>query len=553
MPTASEIVDNRAIVARIHRRRHSSGISQFDDGDDSDNPLVPDEDDHQNSTSYNYLMPFHPGQETRGNDDSVDNQVVTIEDRDHTTYENIPRERRSGGGKWPKQKYMFNSSSLIKSGYRKRNCSAENCVHQYGGSCADILLQPHLYPHICKNKGLTTSSNPLLEYCLDGAGQVKNSEDTLENREEQLPPLLALCSNFSSSTFLMPNITCFTTNNTAKENEQYKGRTSIDNSLSSPLTPVDDELALATNQINPINTCEDQSNTQVYNYLEGQLLCQAESGCDINVQNSSGFTALHFLINGCSKENFPFVLRAVSLLIHQSEINVSLEDILGNTPFNAIFSLLNRGLYRQSFLIAKCLLQNSNCDVNHVNLEGRSLLSHSVCHGDKSIDLSRLLLNNGAKIFPTKCNDSQGKHQCVPVSMETERNQSAFTWFLQSVMETYSLHNTEETVRLICQGMSEEEETTGKLKNHVLSTMVHVGKYGNRNCVAPIFVELKKQMSIYWSLPQPLTYHCLKAIRKSLLRPKNDLLSHESISSSEATSSYQLNLPSRIMSYLQLN
>ena len=122
----------------------------------------------------------------------------------------------------------------------------------------------------------------------------------------------------------------------------------------------------------------------------------------------------HF-ITGCSKENFPFVLRAVSRLIHQSEINVSLEDIQGNTPFNAIYSLLSRGLYRQSFLIAKCLLQNSNCDVNHVNLEGRSLLSHSVCHGDKSIDLSRLLLNNGAKIFPTRCNDSQTKHQSVPV------------------------------------------------------------------------------------------------------------------------------------------
>ena len=146
-------------------------------------------------------------------------------------------------------------------------------------------------------------------------------------------------------------------------------------------------------------------------------------------------------------------------------------------------------------------------------------------------------------------------------SLEIERHQSAFTWFLHSVMETYSLQNTEETVRLICQGMSEEVGgSSGNLKNHVLSTMVHVGKYGNRNCVAPIFVELKKQMSVYWSLPQPLTYHCLKAIRKSLsLRPKNDLLSQESIStnssSTEASSlsSYQLNLPSRIMSYLQLN
>ena len=107
----------------------------------------------------------------------------------------------------------------------------------------------------------------------------------------------------------MPNITCLTTttsNNTAKENDQYKGRTRFNSNPSSPPSsclndPLDDELAntKATNKGDPINnTCEDQSNLQVFDYLEGQLLCQAESGCDINVQNSSGFTALHFLING---------------------------------------------------------------------------------------------------------------------------------------------------------------------------------------------------------------------------------------------------------------
>ena len=144
-------------------------------------------------------------------------------------------------------------------------------------------------------------------------------------------------------------------------------------------------------------------------------------------------------------------------------------------------------------------------------------------------------------------------------SLATERDQSAFTWFLQSIMESHSLQNTDETVRLVCQGMAEEEESPSALKEHVMSTMVHLGKYGNRTC-APLFVELKKKMSIYWRLPQPLTYHCLKTIRKSLsLRPKNDPLSQKSISttssSTEAStlSSYQLNLPSRIMSYLQLN
>ena len=158
--------------------------------------------------------------------------------------------------------------------------------------------------------GLVTSSNPLLEYCLGGAGQFKNLEQDCEN-EEILPPLLAICSSFSSASnsFLMPNTTCFktieTSNNTAKENELDNGRTRTleNNSPASYLNEpsVDEnELAtnVATNNQEQINTCENQSNTQVYTYLEGQLICQAESGCDINVQNSSGFTALHFLING---------------------------------------------------------------------------------------------------------------------------------------------------------------------------------------------------------------------------------------------------------------
>ena len=172
------------------------------------------------------------------------------------------------------------------------------------------MNDPLIISYIIYLLGLAASSNPLLEFCLDGAGHFKNFEDDSENTE-QISPLLAICSNFSSSnSSLMPNTTCFnttkTTNNTAKENELDNGRTrTLDDLPASHLNnpSVDkDELAtnIATNnpRENPINTCEDQSNAQVFSYLEGQLICQAESGCDINVQNSSGFTALHFLING---------------------------------------------------------------------------------------------------------------------------------------------------------------------------------------------------------------------------------------------------------------
>ena len=192
------------------------------------------------------------------------------------------------------------------------------------------MNDPLIILYIIYLLGLAASSNPLLEFCLDGAGHFKNLEDDSENTE-QISPLLAICSNFSSSnSSLMPNTTCFnttkTTNNTAKENELDTGRTrTLDNLPASHLdnlSDIEDELAtnIATNkEENSINKCEDQSNAQVFSYLEGQLICQAESGCDINVQNSSGFTALHFLINGKQQT------RRTYHMIHCYKINVVLK------------------------------------------------------------------------------------------------------------------------------------------------------------------------------------------------------------------------------------
>ena len=150
MPTASELVDNRAIVARIHRRRHPSE-------DDSDSPLMPAE-EYQDVPSYGYFVPLPHEQQmeqTTDLNDDLHNLQNVVRATEHQTRarEAVGGRERRPGGKWPRQKYIFNSSSVLKPGYRKRYCEAENCVHQYGSSCVDILLQPHLYPHICKSKG----------------------------------------------------------------------------------------------------------------------------------------------------------------------------------------------------------------------------------------------------------------------------------------------------------------------------------------------------------------------------------------------------------------
>ena len=105
-----------------------------------------------------------------------------------------------------------------------------------------------------------SSSNPLLEFCLDG-GYLKDAEG--HNRED-LSSLLELCSDFSSS-FL--------------------------STWAYPKRSVRDEVASFEERL--------------------EHICQ--TGCDINVQSSQGFTALHFLING--KKNIILSKVVFNLLI----------------------------------------------------------------------------------------------------------------------------------------------------------------------------------------------------------------------------------------------
>jgi hypothetical protein len=88
----------------------------------------------------------------------------------------------------------------------------------------------------------SNSSNPLLEYCLDG-GYLKDLDP--ENREI-LPPILELCSQLSGFE-----------------------------------PPTSDEDDLLTSES-----------------FEERLEHLCQSGCDINVRSAQGYTALHFLING---------------------------------------------------------------------------------------------------------------------------------------------------------------------------------------------------------------------------------------------------------------
>jgi hypothetical protein len=174
--------------------------------------------------------------------------------------------------------------------------------------------------------------------------------------------------------------------------------------------------------------------------------------------------------------------------------------------------------------------------VNAINSRDRSLLSYSVTHGDSSVAVTRLLLNCGAQVWPDV---AQSSHSNTIDVLAREKDLSAFTWFLKSLMrrEHVTLSDAEETLYLLCAVMGEQPS---KMRQHVHRTMMQLGK--SRSLNGPLFRRLHSVMIPYWARPHDLRYICLKSIRKSL-GPKR-------LSAGVATS--RLNLPRKLQHYVEL-
>lgn len=222
-------------------------------------------------------------------------------------------------------------------------------------------------------------------------------------------------------------------------------------------------------------------------------------------------------------------------------ISVDLADSQGNTALTSVRQLLDIQAYSEALHLTTILIQ-AGTNLNHVNHEDKTILSYSVTHGDASSDLTRLLLNHGAKVWPSfNLTDSSNskKQQCEIVEHLTkEREQSAFTWFLKNVMEKYSLANMDKTIFLLSSSMGEDP---ARMQNHIMRVMMHYG-HKSTKAFGPMFQEIKQRMSAFWTQPQPLRYLCLKQIRKSI-GPKN-------LSDDECMQT--LNVPNTMLQYLQL-
>ena len=100
-----------------------------------------------------------------------------------------------------------------------------------------------------------------------------------------------------------------------------------------------------------------------------------------------------------------------------------------------------------------------------VNLQGRSLLSLSVSYLDESIELTRVLINHGARVWP----DPRLSRPTTVEEVTRDNEGSSFTWFLRAVISQRDLANTERTLECLCHVMGRDPE---RMKSHVTRVML---------------------------------------------------------------------------------
>jgi hypothetical protein len=291
-----------------------------------------------------------------------------------------------------------------------------------------------------------------------------------------------------------------------------------------------------------------------------------ENGCDdINRTDEEGKTILQYLLEG-EEEGENFVRPNVSLslkffsrmlmftfssssgngvkiygnslvdctrLLLNTGADPNAMDSRGNTALLYVQHLLSRGLFSEAAKIAQIMLEkmmttklkgSDGSGINSVDASNRTLLSHSVAHGDQATDLTRMLLNFGAKVLPSEAVAAtllSATSSSSPLSKEDdenivreltkERDQSAFTSFLRAAMRRQTLEGAEATLDLLCHAMGEDPT---RMRSHVPRTMLELGKGASVN--GPLFIKLKETMAPFWSRPQSLKYQCLKRIRRSM-------------------------------------
>jgi len=239
-----------------------------------------------------------------------------------------------------------------------------------------------------------------------------------------------------------------------------------------------------------------------------QLLCSQHGSGGVT---SSGQGPLHLLLNNnntsVNQQQLHSLLPDLVTSLLQAGVRLDQRDEEGNTALLALTHLLEKREWSLAAHIATLFCTRSDCDVNSVNLQGRSLLSISVSYLDDSIELTRVLINAGARVWP---DDRLSAPESVE-EIQRDSETSAFTWFLRSVINQRGLENSEATLECLCHEMGRSAE---RMKSHVVRVMLSEGRHPR--VLGPVFLKLKMIMAPFWTQPQHLTYLAWNSVRRSL-------------------------------------
>lgn len=211
----------------------------------------------------------------------------------------------------------------------------------------------------------------------------------------------------------------------------------------------------------------------------------------------------------------PGTVECARLLI-KAGIEPDVVDGRGDSGLLLLRHLLYYGWVREALSLLQALTSGSvGVDVNRPDSSGRTLLTYSVCHGDRTAAFTRHLLNSGARVW------------FEPV-VAAEASSSAFRWYLKAVMaDLTNLESSGETLRALCMVMGEDMGGPASIKGHVDRTMLEVG-YAPK-IIGPIFVRIREAMAPFMSRPHSLSYQCVRSVRRSLLRSSSVNTAHATL------------------------
>ena len=170
-------------------------------------------------------------------------------------------------------------------------------------------------------------------------------------------------------------------------------------------------------------------------------------GSDLKMVSSRGRTALHLLLSPQHAPTVPHLLLPAASLLVEAGAPLDHRDGEGATPLLSLARLLELGQFSLAAELAALLLTSHLCDVNSVNSAGRSLLSYSVTYLDSAAELTRVLVNHGARVWP-------GPEPGPSVEeIRRDKEQSAFTWLLRAVIRQRGLGGTDNSLNSLCHEM----------------------------------------------------------------------------------------------------